>query len=133
MSLRSPLARVLGRGSAKSGMSHWWSQRLTAIALVPLTVWFVVQLAGLASVPAGLGLESVRAWVASGLTPVLLVLLIGALAWHSALGVQVVLEDYVHAKGLKLAALLASTLLHALLAVAGVYAVLRIAFTTGSF
>ena len=133
MSLRSPLARVLGRGSAKSGMSHWWSQRLTAVALVPLTVWFVVQLAGLASVPAGLGLESVRAWVASGLTPVLLVLLIGALTWHSALGVQVVLEDYVHAKGLKFASLLASTFVHLLLAAAGVYAVLRIAFTTGSF
>jgi succinate dehydrogenase / fumarate reductase membrane anchor subunit len=64
---------------------------------------------------------------------VLLLLLIGALTWHSALGVQVVLEDYVHAKGLKFASLLASTFVHLLLAAAGVYAVLRIAFTTGSF
>ncbi len=129
MSLRSPIGRVLGRGSAKSGVSHWWVQRLTAVALVPLTVWFGFAVVHLPTSD----YEAVRAWVASGINPVLLLLLIGALAWHSALGVQVVLEDYVHAKGLKLAALLASTLLHALLAVAGVYAVLRIAFTTGSF
>lgn len=129
MSLRSPIGRALGRGSAKSGVSHWWVQRLTAIALVPLTVWFAFAVVHLPTSD----YEAVRAWVASGINPVLLLLLIGALAWHSALGVQVVLEDYVHAKGLKLAALLASTLLHALLAVAGVYAVLRIAFTTGSF
>lgn len=129
MSLRSPIGRVLGRGSAKSGVSHWWVQRLTAVALVPLTVWFAFAVVHLPTSD----YEAVRAWVASGINPVLLLLLIGALAWHSALGVQVVLEDYVHAKGLKLAALLASTLLHALLAVAGVYAVLRIAFTTGSF
>ncbi len=129
MSLRSPIGRALGRGSAKSGVSHWWVQRLTAIALVPLTVWLAFAVVHLPTSD----YEAVRAWVASGINPVLLLLLIGALAWHSALGVQVVLEDYVHAKGLKLAALLASTLLHALLAVAGVYAVLRIAFTTGSF
>jgi len=129
MSLRSPIGRALGRGSAKSGVSHWWVQRLTAVALVPLTVWFAFAVVHLPTSD----YEAVRAWVASGINPVLLLLLIGALAWHSALGVQVVLEDYVHAKGLKLAALLASTLLHALLAVAGVYAVLRIAFTTGSF
>ena len=129
MSLRNPIGRALGRGSAKSGVSHWWVQRLTAVALVPLTVWFAFAVVHLPTSD----YEAVRAWVASGINPVLLLLLIGALAWHSALGVQVVLEDYVHAKGLKLAALLASTLLHALLAVAGVYAVLRIAFTTGSF
>ncbi len=129
MSLRSPIGRALGRGSAKSGVSHWWVQRLTAVALVPLTVWFAFAVVHLPTSD----YEAVRAWVASGINPVLLLQLIGALAWHSALGVQVVLEDYVHAKGLKLAALLASTLLHALLAVAGVYAVLRIAFTTGSF
>ena len=129
MSLRSPIGRALGRGSAKSGVSHWWVQRLTAVALVPLTVWFAFAVVHLPTSD----YEAVRAWVASGINPVLLLQLIGALAWHSALGVQVVLEDYVHAKGLKLAALLASTLLHALLAVAGVYAVLRIAFTMGSF
>lgn len=132
MSLQSPLGRVLGRGSAKSGVSHWWAQRVSAVALVPLTLWFVWQLAGLAGGVHGYSYDAVRAWVASGLTPVLLVLLVLALTYHSALGVQVVLEDYVHGKGLKVASLLASTFAHLLLAAAGVYAVLRIAFTTGS-
>ncbi|NBU25085.1 MAG: succinate dehydrogenase, hydrophobic membrane anchor protein [Gammaproteobacteria bacterium] len=128
MSLRSPLGRVLGRGSAKSGVSHWWAQRVTAVALVPLTVWFAFSVVHLPTSDH----EAVRAWVGSGIHPVLLLLLIGTLTWHSALGVQVVLEDYVHAKGLKVASLLASTFAHLLLAAAGAYAVLRIAFTTGS-
>jgi succinate dehydrogenase / fumarate reductase membrane anchor subunit len=128
MSLQSPLGKALGRGSAKSGVSHWWSQRVTAVALVPLTLWFAFQVVHLPTTD----LEAVRAWVAHGINPVLLVLLLLALAYHSALGVQVVLEDYVHAKGLKVASLLASTFAHLLLAAAGTYAVLRIAFTTGS-
>lgn len=126
MSLQSPLTRVRGHGAAKSGVSHWWLQRVTAIALLPLTVWFVVQVLGLPS----LAFDEVRSWVAGGWTPVLLILLIGTTTWHSALGVQVVLEDYVKPKSVKVAALLTSTLIHALVAVAGVYAVLRIAFTT---
>ena len=89
MSLRSPIGRALGRGSAKSGVSHWWVQRLTAVALVPLTVWFAFAVVHLPTSD----YEAVRAWVASGINPVLLLQLIGALAWHSALGVQVVLED----------------------------------------
>jgi succinate dehydrogenase / fumarate reductase membrane anchor subunit len=74
--------------------------------------------------------DSVRAWIGSGTTPVLLVQFIAVLAWHSALGVQVVLEDYVHVKAIKLAALVASIFFHVFVAVAGSYAVLRIAFTT---
>jgi succinate dehydrogenase / fumarate reductase membrane anchor subunit len=128
MSLQSPLGKVLGRGPAKSGVSHWWMQRVTAVALVPLTLWFVFQLLHLPTA----SLEAVRGWVAHGVNPVLLALLIGALTWHSALGVQVVIEDYVHGKALKLAGLLASMFTHLLLAAAGIYAVLRIAFTTGS-
>lgn len=128
MSLQSPLGKVLGRGSAKSGVSHWWVQRVTAVALVPLTIWFAFQVVHLPTTD----LDAVRGWIAHGVNPVLLVLMLLALCWHSALGVQVVLEDYVHTKGLKLASLLASTFAHLLLAVAGVYAVLRIAFTTGS-
>ena len=128
MSLQSPLGKVLGRGSAKSGVSHWWVQRVTAVALVPLTIWFAFQVVHLPTTD----LDMVRGWIAHGVNPVLLVLMLLALCWHSALGVQVVLEDYVHTKGLKLASLLASTFAHLLLAAGGVYAVLRIAFTTGS-
>jgi len=128
MSLRSPLGKVLGRGSAKQGVSHWWAQRVTAIALIPLTLWFAFQLVHLPTA----NYDEVRAWVASGLNPVWLMLFIGAVAWHSALGVQVVIEDYIPKKGAKVTALLASTFLHVVVAVAGSYAVLRIAFTTFS-
>ena len=96
------------------------------MALAFLGLWFVLQVTGLNAYD----YDSVRAWIGSGVTPVLLVQLIAALAWHSALGVQVVLEDYVHAKAIKLAALVASIFFHVFVAVAGSYAVLRIAFTT---
>ena len=126
MSLRSPLGKVLGRGSAKQGVSHWWVQRVTAIALVPLALWFVFQMVHLPTA----SFDAVREWVAAGFNPVLLILLIGAMSWHSALGVQVVIEDYLPHKGVKVTALLASHLFHVVIAVAGTYAVLRIAFTT---
>jgi succinate dehydrogenase / fumarate reductase membrane anchor subunit len=129
VSLRSPLGKVLGRGAAKDGVSHWWLQRVTAVALVPLTLWFIRDLLNLGDFE----LATVSLWIGSGWTPVFLLLLVWSLAAHSALGVQVVIEDYVHVKSVKLAALLAANFLHAIVAVAGTYAVLRIAFTTGSF
>ncbi|MBU6212003.1 MAG: succinate dehydrogenase, hydrophobic membrane anchor protein [Gammaproteobacteria bacterium] len=125
MSLQSPLGRALGRGSAHQGVAHWWVQRLTAIALIPLTLWFVLRIAGLPDYE----YDTVRAWIATGWHPVWLILLVGTLAWHSALGVQVVLEDYVHEKGIKVAALVTSIFLHVLAVAAGAYAVLRVAFT----
>lgn len=128
MSLRSPLGQVLGRGSAKAGVSHWWVQRVTALALVPLTLWFAFQLVHLPTTDQ----MAVREWVAAGFNPVLLVLFIGAVSWHSSLGIQVVIEDYVHAHALKVGGLLLNTFLHVVLAVAAVLAVLRIAFTTPS-
>ena len=124
MSLRTPLGRVLNHGSAREGVSHWWRQRLSAVALIPLTLWFVFALLGLPS----LDYLSVRAWMGSGWTPVLMVLLVGTLCYHSWLGVQVVIEDYIHGKGLKAVSLGGSALVHALLAVAGIFAVLKIAF-----
>lgn len=124
MSLRTPLGRVLNHGSARDGVSHWWRQRLGAVALIPLTLWFVFALLGLPS----LDYLTVRAWMGSGWTPVFMVLLVGTLCHHSWLGVQVVIEDYIHGKGLKAAALGGSSLVHALLAAAGIFAVLKIAF-----
>ena len=126
MSLRSPLGKVLGRGSAKQGVSHWWVQRVSAIALVPLTLWFAFQVVHLPTAD----YDAVRAWAASGFNPAWLSLFLSAVAVHSQLGVQVVIEDYVPHKGAKVTALLANTFLHIVVAVAGVYAVLRIAFTT---
>ncbi len=102
MSLRSPLARVRGLGAAGEGTSHWWGQRLTALALVPLTFWFVASLAMLA----GADHATVRAWADSPVVAGLLVLLIVTTFHHTYLGLQVVIEDYVHHEGPKLAALL---------------------------
>src|SRR5205823_4001490 len=92
MSLRSPLGKVLGTGSAKQGVHHWWAQRLTSVALVPLSVWFVVSLLSLPSHEHA----TVVAWMGQSGTALLLVLLVLDGAWHSQLGLRVVVEDYVH-------------------------------------
>jgi succinate dehydrogenase / fumarate reductase, membrane anchor subunit len=123
MSLRSPLGRVLGTGSAKEGVQHWWLQRLTSIALVPLTVWFVVSLLSLPS----LEHVTVISWMAQSWTALLLILFILVATWHSQLGVRVVVEDYVHG-GSKTLTLVVITFIHALVAAAGVFAVLKVAF-----
>jgi succinate dehydrogenase / fumarate reductase membrane anchor subunit len=87
---RTPLARARGLGSAKDGVGHWWAQRLTAIALIPLVVWFAVSLVMLS----GADYAVVRAWIGSPLVMVLLILTIGVGLHHGQLGMQVVLEDY---------------------------------------
>src|ERR1700739_4247412 len=90
--MRSPLGRAIGLGSAKEGVEHWWAQRLTAIALIPLSLWFVSAVIGLA----GGDLETMQNWVALPLPAILLVLLLIATFYHLSLGLQVVIDDYVH-------------------------------------
>jgi succinate dehydrogenase / fumarate reductase membrane anchor subunit len=123
MSLRSPLGKVLGTGSAKEGVHHWWLQRLTSIALVPLTVWFVVSLLSLPSFEH----VTVITWMAQSWTALLLVLFILVATWHSQLGLRVVVEDYVHG-GSKTLTLVLITFIHAVVAAAGIFAVLKVAF-----
>jgi succinate dehydrogenase / fumarate reductase membrane anchor subunit len=123
MSLRGPLARVLGRGSAKQGVHEWWLQRLTSIALVPLAVGFAVSLLTL---PA-LDYATLVGWVRHGGTALGLLLFVLVAARHSQLGVRVVIEDYVHASGLKTLALVATNFAHALAAAAAVFAILKVA------
>lgn len=122
MSLRSPLGRVLGLGTAKEGTSHWWGQRVSAIALLFLGLWFAFSLATLPSY----GYADALAFIGLPINSILLLLLSVTLAYHSFLGIQVVIEDYMHAPGLKVAALLVSRYVHILLAVAAVYAILKI-------
>jgi len=124
MSLRSPLGRVLGLGAAHDGVRHWWLQRLTSIALVPLTVWFVVSLLALPS----LGYGTLVAWMSQSWTALLLILLVLTAAWHSQLGVRVVVEDYIHSAGARTLTLVLIGFAHVLLAAVGVFAILKVAF-----
>ena len=94
MGFRSPLGKVRGLGSAKDGTHHWWMQRLTALALIPLAIWFVVSVVSLLGQPHAAFL----AWVKNPVSATLLVLLIAATFHHAQLGVQVVIEDYVHTR-----------------------------------
>lgn len=123
MSLRSPLGKVLGSGSAKEGTEHWWAQRVSAVALVILGGWFLVSIMRLDSFAYAAMLE----WAGDPFNSVMLLLLSVTLAWHSALGVQVVLEDYVHGPFLKVVSLLANRFAHVFLAIAAVVAILTIA------
>jgi succinate dehydrogenase / fumarate reductase, membrane anchor subunit len=123
VSLESPLGRVLGLGSAKEGSGHWYAQRLSAIAVAILGIWFLVALAGLD----GVDLDRVRTWLDSPLDATLLLLLIGTLAWHTILGLQVVIEDYVGSRGLRLGLLIGMKFALVLAATAGAIAVLRLA------
>jgi succinate dehydrogenase / fumarate reductase membrane anchor subunit len=122
MSLRSPLSRVLGSGSAKEGTNHWWMQRVTAIALLILGIWFLVSFAGLS----GYARADLHAWIGSPLNAVMLLLMSITLAWHSMLGIQIVIEDYVHGPGLKVVSIILSKFVHVFLGVAAVLAILKV-------
>jgi succinate dehydrogenase / fumarate reductase membrane anchor subunit len=124
MSLRSPVGRVLGLGSAKDGTGHWWAQRVSAVALIPLTLWFLLSLLAL---PA-LDYATVRAWLSVPLSGLLAVLLVAVLTYHSYLGTTVVIEDYVHAAGSKILSLLLLKFLYVLVGGAGIFAILHVAF-----
>jgi succinate dehydrogenase / fumarate reductase membrane anchor subunit len=120
----SLLGRALGLGSAKEGVQHWWAQRLSAVALVPLMLWLVASLVALA----GADRAAVVAWLHEPFPAILMILLIIAAFYHMALGVQVVVEDYVHTEWVKIPVLVLNRLIAIAAAVAGIFAVLRIAF-----
>ncbi len=124
MSLQSPLGKVLGLGAAKEGAGHWWMQRVSAVGLLLLAPWFLLSLIGLGD----LGYPSVTAFVAAPLNTVLLSLFVLTLCYHAQLGLQVVIEDYVAAKGTKMLLLLVVNFALLLTGVLGVVSVLRVAF-----
>ena len=124
MDLRTPLGRARGLGSAKEGVSHWWAQRVTAVALVPLVIWFVILVIRLPHAD----YEQAITWLAYPINNVLLVLLLGCVFYHTVLGLQVVIEDYVHTEGLKIITLLVVKFTAIVLAASAIFAVLSIAF-----
>ncbi len=124
MSMRAPLAKVRGHGSAKAGAHHWWGQRLSAIALVPLFLWFVASLVAVATADYAVAVS----WISSPWNSALLILLIGAMFYHAQLGMQVVFEDYISTHWLQVASIILVRFLAMLLAVVSIVAVLRIAW-----
>jgi succinate dehydrogenase / fumarate reductase membrane anchor subunit len=120
---RTPLARARGLGSAKDGVHHWWAQRLTAIALIPLVVWFAVSLVMLS----GADYQVVRAWIGSPLVMVMLILTIGVGLHHGQLGLQVVWEDYTEG-ALRVVMIVVTRFLAVLFGLAAIVSVLRIGF-----
>lgn len=128
MSLVTPLNRVLGLGTAKGAAEHWWIQRLTAIALLPLGLWFAISLLLLDD----FSYAAVIAWAHRPATSIMLILVVLTVSYHSYLGLQVIIEDYVHSKALKVAALMSAAFAHVGLAIAALFAILRIAFGSPS-
>ena len=123
--LRTPLSQVKGLGSAKEGTGHFWVQRLTAIALIPLVVWIAFAVARLSS----MSQADIHIWLSSPFSAVMMILFLIAAFWHAKLGLQVVIEDYVSDHAIRTVAIIAVTLISFALAVIGVFSVLRIAFT----
>jgi len=123
MSLRSPLGRARGLGSAKEGVQHFWAQRVSAVALIPLCLWFVFSVASLSDA----SYETVRWWVSAPSVAVVLVLFLGTAFYHAILGLQVVIEDYVHSEAWKLVWLLGTKFLLIAMAVASIFSVLKVA------
>ena len=123
-SLRTPLGRARGMGSAKAGAHHWWMQRVTSLALLPLTLWFVASMISLA----GASYLETLLWIAQPVNAVLMLVLIGLTFHHMAAGLQVVLEDYVRHEFKRMAFVLLVKSAALLMALASGFSVLRIAF-----
>jgi succinate dehydrogenase / fumarate reductase membrane anchor subunit len=124
MSLRTPIGKVRGLGSAKEGTHHFWVQRVSAVALVPLVLWFVVSMI---CVTRG-GRDDVLDWLSAPIPAILMLLLVIAGFYHLKLGIQVILEDYVHGEGAKLVTSLLNTFVCFAAGAVSVFAVLKIAF-----
>jgi succinate dehydrogenase / fumarate reductase, membrane anchor subunit len=121
MDYRSPLAKVRGLGSAKAGTSHWWMQRVTAVALIPLSYWLIIFLNLSLNAPYQHTVE----WLATPLNTLCILAWVLAVFYHAALGLQVVIEDYIAAEGVKIVAVWTVNLSFLLLALAALIAVFR--------
>jgi succinate dehydrogenase / fumarate reductase membrane anchor subunit len=128
MSLRTPLAAAKGLGAAKAGFHHWWVSRLTSIALVPLTLWFIFALASLGS----MDYEAFLTWVRAPFVTVLLLVTLAVAVYHMMLGLRVILEDYVQVEWLKVSSIVVMNFLSILVGAVGLVAILKISLGGGS-
>jgi succinate dehydrogenase / fumarate reductase membrane anchor subunit len=119
--MQSPLVGARGLGSARSGSRHWWLQRVTALALAPLTVWFVISFTVLINADH----RAYSRWIGSPLNAVLMILLMIVLFYHMALGLQVIAEDYLHSDRIKLFAIISIQFGCLVLVITGVVSILR--------
>ncbi len=126
--MRSPLGNALGMGTAREGTGHWWHQRLTALALIPLTFWLVYSLIVLA----GLSRAEVLLWMQNPFNAVLLLLFLVSMFYHAYLGLEVIVQDYMHAKWLKVTALIIVQFTMIVLAALSILIVLRMALAGGA-
>lgn len=125
MSLLTPFKRASGLGTTSDGVKHWWMQRLTAIALIPLTFWVVFSVAS----HVGNDYVTVAAWFAQPFTTTMLVLFVFTTFLHASQGLTVIIEDYMHHEGYKFTALIGMKLVLVLLGTSSVLSILRVAFT----
>lgn len=125
MSIRTPLARVRGLGTAKDGTHHWWLQRVTSIALAPLALWFVISLLSVSRAD----YEGVQHWLGNPVHAGLMVALLAVMFYHANLGMQVIYEDYVRPEGAKVIAVLVTQFVLFLLGAISIVAVLKVALT----
>jgi succinate dehydrogenase / fumarate reductase membrane anchor subunit len=122
--MRTPLGRVRGLGSAREGTIHFWRQRLTAIANVPLVLFMVGLIVALVGAP----YEEVRATLANPFVTLVVILFLVSVLYHMKLGMQIVIEDYVHGEGAKVALIALNIFFPLVIGVASVFALLKIAF-----
>jgi succinate dehydrogenase membrane anchor subunit len=122
-SLETPLSKAKGHGSAKAGTHHWWAQRVSAIALIPLSIWFVTAIVMLKNK----GFEDIVSWQASPVNATLMILFVIALFYHMWLGLQTVIEDYIHSAFRKTTLLIAIKLVTIFLSILSIISILKIA------
>jgi succinate dehydrogenase / fumarate reductase membrane anchor subunit len=122
VSMRTPLARVKGLGAAGHGVEHWWIHRVTAVSNVPLIISFVIIVAALA----GSSYEQAIAIISHPLVAIILILAVISVTNHMRLGMQIIIEDYVHEKGYKIVAVIANNFYAVIIAVACLYAILKV-------
>ncbi len=124
--LRTPLSKVKGLGSAKGGTDHFWMQRVTALALIPLVIWFCLSLAFMPNA----NYATMLTWLSSPFNAVLLIVTLIAGFYHAALGMQIIFEDYISNHGTRIIAIIVSNLLLFFFAALGVFSVLKIALSS---